>query len=98
MHVSKNFVSIIADAVTSSQSLLLIRCCGSLVAEEPYDIRTKLVRKTWRMFESIGVPLDVSHYNALLRVYLENEHNFNPMKFLASLEEKNIEPNRVFLC
>ena len=39
--------------------------------------------------------MDISHYNALLRVYLENEHSFSPTDFLANLENKGLEPNRV---
>lgn len=39
--------------------------------------------------------MDISHYNALLRVYLENEHPFSPTEFLTDLESKGIEPNRV---
>lgn len=38
--------------------------------------------------------MDISHYNALLRVYLENEHPFSPTEFLTDLESKGIEPNR----
>uniref|UniRef100_A0A1B0GLS0 Pentacotripeptide-repeat region of PRORP domain-containing protein n=1 Tax=Lutzomyia longipalpis TaxID=7200 RepID=A0A1B0GLS0_LUTLO len=39
--------------------------------------------------------MDISHYNALLRVYLENEHPFSPTEFLSDLEAKGVEPNRV---
>lgn len=39
--------------------------------------------------------MDVSHYNALLRVYLENEHPFSPTEFLAEMDARGIEPNRV---
>jgi leucine-rich PPR motif-containing protein len=39
--------------------------------------------------------MDVSHYNALLRVYLENEYLFSPTDFLANMEHKGVEPNRV---
>jgi leucine-rich PPR motif-containing protein len=46
-------------------------------------------------FNTAGVPMDVSHYNALLRVYLENEHAFSPTEFLAKMEHKGVEPNRV---
>ena len=77
---------------------MLIRCCGSLVPEEPAAERTKLVKQIWRLFEKLKVPLDISHYNALLRVYLENEHSFDPMEFLATLNSKAIEPNRVRYC
>lgn len=43
----------------------------------------------------LGVSLDITHYNALLRVYLENEYDFSPTEFLADLEKRGIEPNRV---
>lgn len=74
---------------------MLIRCCGNLVPEEHPKERTKLVQDVWNMLLNMGVKLDISHYNALLRVYLENEYNLDPMKFLKMLEEKKIEPNRV---
>lgn len=38
---------------------------------------------------------DVSHYNALLKVYLQNEHKFSPTDFLAKMEGANVQPNRV---
>lgn len=38
---------------------------------------------------------DVSHYNALLKVYLQNEHKFSPTDFLAKMEEASVQPNRV---
>jgi len=47
------------------------------------------------IFVDSDVPMDISHYNALLRVYLENEHKFNPTEFLQELNSKGIEPNRV---
>ncbi|XP_015265641.1 PREDICTED: leucine-rich PPR motif-containing protein, mitochondrial [Gekko japonicus] len=42
-----------------------------------------------------GAVYDVSHYNALLKVYLQNEHTFSPTEFLTKMEEANIQPNRV---
>uniref|UniRef100_A0A1B6C3W0 Pentacotripeptide-repeat region of PRORP domain-containing protein n=2 Tax=Clastoptera arizonana TaxID=38151 RepID=A0A1B6C3W0_9HEMI len=80
---------------TSSQSLMIIRCCGNLVPEEAPEVRTQLVNQVWNTLEKLGVPMDISHYNALLRVYLENEHKFSPTQFLLTLEEKGIEPNRI---
>lgn len=82
-------------SATSSQSLMVIRCCGNLVPEEMPEVRTALVQEIWKTFNSINVPMDISHYNALLRVYLENEHQFSPTDFLAELESKSLEPNRV---
>ncbi|KAG7155734.1 Leucine-rich PPR motif-containing protein-like 3 [Homarus americanus] len=80
---------------TSTQSLLLLRCCGSLVPEELPEVRNKLVQDIWETLHELRIPLDVSHYNTLLRVYLENEHKFSPTAFLADLEKNDIEPNRV---
>ncbi|XP_037957314.1 leucine-rich PPR motif-containing protein, mitochondrial [Teleopsis dalmanni] len=80
---------------TSSQSLLVIRCCGNLVPEELPEVRTALVQEIWKTLNALNVPMDISHYNALLRVYLENEHQFSPTDFLSEIESKNIEPNRV---
>ncbi|KAK5643251.1 hypothetical protein RI129_007096 [Pyrocoelia pectoralis] len=80
---------------SSSQSLLVIRCCGNLVPEELPEVRTKLVQEIWNTLLKLNVPMDISHYNALLRVYLENEHEFSPTEFLSELESSKIEPNRV---
>lgn len=67
---------------------------GNLVPEELPEVRTRLVKEIWSTLERLNVPMDVSHYNALLRVYLENEHKFSPTEFLAQMEAKGIEPNR----
>lgn len=82
-------------SATSSQSLMVIRCCGNLVPEELPEVRTALVEEIWKTLKAINVPMDISHYNALLRVYLENENNFSPTSFLADLEAQSVEPNRV---
>ncbi|CAG9578979.1 unnamed protein product [Danaus chrysippus] len=81
--------------ITSSQSLLVIRCCGELVPEELPQQRTLLVQKIWNVLTERGIPMDVSHYNALLRVYIENEHPFSPAQFLDEMEKKGLQPNRV---
>lgn len=44
---------------------------------------------------SPGAQYDVSHYNALLKVYLQNEFKFTPTDFLAKMEAANVQPNRV---
>lgn len=68
---------------------------GNLVPEELPEIRTALVQEIWKTLDNLNVPMDISHYNALLRVYLENEHQFSPTEFLADLQSKGVEPNRV---
>lgn len=81
--------------VSSSQSLLLLRCCGSLVPEESLEVRTQFTKEIWETLNALDVPMDISHYNALLRVYLENEYLFSPIDFLENLKLKGVEPNRV---
>lgn len=44
---------------------------------------------------SLDALYDVSHYNALLKVYLQNEFKFSPTDFLAKMEAANVQPNRV---
>lgn len=83
-------------AVTASQGLLLIRSCGSFLREAPPSERSKLAETVWGVLQQLGCPRDVSHYNALLQVYLENEQRFSPTDFLSSMEQgAGIEPNRV---
>lgn len=78
-----------------NQALLLLRSCGSLLPELSLAERTEFAHKIWDKLEKLGVVYDVSHYNALLKVYLQNEHKFSPTDFLAKMERANIQPNRV---
>ncbi|XP_068242472.1 LOW QUALITY PROTEIN: leucine-rich PPR motif-containing protein, mitochondrial-like [Palaemon carinicauda] len=80
---------------SGTQSLLLLRCLGSLLTEELPEVRNKLVQEVWDTLIRFSIPLDISHYNTLLRVYIENGHEFSPIEFLSALENAGIEPNRV---
>ncbi|CAH6778052.1 leucine-rich PPR motif-containing protein, mitochondrial [Phodopus roborovskii] len=78
-----------------NQALLLLRSCGSLLPELSLAERTEFAHKIWDKLEKLGTVYDVSHYNALLKVYLQNEYKFSPTDFLAKMERANIQPNRV---
>ncbi|XP_072292461.1 leucine-rich PPR motif-containing protein, mitochondrial [Eucyclogobius newberryi] len=80
---------------SGNQALLLLRSCGSLLPEIPPGERTELAHHIWEKLQELGAQYDVSHYNALLKVYLQNEFKFSPMDFLAKMESENILPNRV---
>ncbi|XP_064172695.1 leucine-rich PPR motif-containing protein, mitochondrial [Anguilla rostrata] len=80
---------------SGNQALLLLRSCGSLLAELPLSERTDIAHRIWDKLQELGVSYDVSHYNALLKVYLQNEFKFSPTDFLAKMEAANILPNRV---
>ncbi|XP_076190563.1 leucine-rich PPR motif-containing protein, mitochondrial [Aptenodytes patagonicus] len=79
----------------SNQTLLLLRSCGALLPEVLSPERTELAHMIWDKMKELGAVYDTSHYNALLKVYLQNEHKFSPMEFLARMEEANVQPNRV---
>ncbi|XP_020856902.1 leucine-rich PPR motif-containing protein, mitochondrial isoform X1 [Phascolarctos cinereus] len=80
---------------SSNLALLLLRSCGSLLPELKPSERTEFVHRIWDKLQQLGMTYDISHYNALLKVYLQNEHQFSPTDFLAKMEEANIQPNRV---
>ncbi|KAJ8248315.1 hypothetical protein GJAV_G00240690 [Gymnothorax javanicus] len=80
---------------SGNQALLLLRSCGSLLAEVPLSERTDIAHRIWDKLQELGVSYDVSHYNALLKVYLQNEFKFSPTDFLAKMEAANVQPNRV---
>ncbi|XP_008941662.1 PREDICTED: leucine-rich PPR motif-containing protein, mitochondrial, partial [Merops nubicus] len=79
----------------SNQTLLLLRSCGALLPEVLSPERTELAHMIWDKMKEQGAVYDTSHYNALLKVYLQNEHKFSPTEFLAKMEEANVQPNRV---
>ncbi|XP_038669480.1 leucine-rich PPR motif-containing protein, mitochondrial isoform X2 [Scyliorhinus canicula] len=80
---------------SGNQALLLLRSCGSLLPEMQLPERTNFAHRIWDKLQELGAVYDVSHYNALLKVYLQNEHKFSPTDFLAKMESANVQPNRV---
>uniref|UniRef100_A0A5S6N1F4 Leucine-rich PPR motif-containing protein, mitochondrial n=1 Tax=Xenopus tropicalis TaxID=8364 RepID=A0A5S6N1F4_XENTR len=80
---------------SSNQALLLLRSCGSLLPELQMSERTEMAHRIWEKLQELGAVFDVSHYNALLKVYLQNEHKFSPTEYLAKMEAANVQPNRV---
>ena len=61
----------------------LPRLCGSVLDQEQPTTRSALVSKIWGLLETKAVPITVNHYNALLRVHLENGHQFAPEEVLV---------------
>ncbi|XP_075902405.1 leucine-rich PPR motif-containing protein, mitochondrial [Nelusetta ayraudi] len=80
---------------SGNQALLLLRSCGSLLPEVPPPERTDLAHRIWEKLQELGAQYDVSHYNALLKVYLQNDFKFSPTDYLAKMEAANVQPNRV---
>ncbi|CAJ1067089.1 leucine-rich PPR motif-containing protein%2C mitochondrial [Xyrichtys novacula] len=80
---------------SGNHALLLLRSCGSLLPEIPLQERNDFAHRIWEKLQEMGAQYDVSHYNALLKVYLQNDFKFSPTDFLAKMEEAHIQPNRV---
>ena len=54
---------------TPSQALLVIKCCGNVLVDLDRKSRSKIAEKCFNMLKSLSdTPLDISHYNALLKV------------------------------
>lgn len=66
----------------------------NLFPDELPETCIDLVQQIWQTLTNLKIPMDVSHFNALLRVYLESEHTFSPTEFLSDLESNGVEPNR----
>ena len=74
---------------------LVLQCTGDVLNWLPRSQRAQLTQEVWAILESSGAHMDVSHYNMLLRVHLENDHAFSPTEFLAWMDGKGVTPNRV---
>ncbi len=45
--------------------------------------------------QDMQVPLDISHYNTLMRVHMDNDKEFSPTDFLSEIASKGLEANRI---
>ena len=51
------------------EALLLIKCCGEVLVDVDSSRRSQLVQRCLTLLENVqGSKLDISHYNALLKV------------------------------
>ena len=78
----------------SSQALLAIRLCGSVLDQEQPSSRSSLVSTIWSLLEKKGITVTVVHYNALLRVHLENSHQFQPEEVLQDMKTAGVSPDK----
>lgn len=63
-----------------------------MVGEMP-KARAELVQELWKSLENNCI-VDISHYNALLAVHVENEQPISLEATLADLESRKLVPNR----
>ncbi|TRY73427.1 hypothetical protein TCAL_02200 [Tigriopus californicus] len=83
--------------VAHSQSILVLRLCGSVLAHDlaKGEDRTAFANEVWtQLEEEMKVPMTIQHYNALLSVYLENDHTFCPAYFQNRLRNRSVRANQ----
>ncbi|KAL3872661.1 hypothetical protein ACJMK2_035875 [Sinanodonta woodiana] len=79
----------------SDNVVMLIRLFGDPLNDCHPVRRTEMLHQFWEILKGRGFELNVTHYNALLQAYLENNHPFHPVDVLSEMESKHIPPNRV---
>jgi len=83
----------------SSQALLAIRLCGSTLDQEIPSVRVSMVGRIWDLLKKKKIPLTTVHYNALLRVHLENGHKFTPEQVIEEMKTNGASPDKeTFQC
>lgn len=64
------------------------------MSNELPEERTKLLVKLWMLLQSSAVDLGISHYDALLKAYANNNFAIEPEQFLADIKAKGLTPTR----
>ena len=62
--------------------------------QEVASSRRDLVLSIWSLVLEKKLPVTVVHFNALLRVHLENRHKFDPLTILEDMKTQGVEPDR----
>lgn len=83
------------DTLKSMESMLLLRGCSAYLVDASRKERTVFIDQVWKMLKEKNAPLDASHYNALLNVYLDIDYPVDPLEFLETMKNDNVDPNRV---
>uniref|UniRef100_A0AC34R4E8 Uncharacterized protein n=1 Tax=Panagrolaimus sp. JU765 TaxID=591449 RepID=A0AC34R4E8_9BILA len=65
---------------------LFIKCCGLMMSDVPPDNRLTILDRLLKAYKLNGFQLDLPSYNALMEVWLENEHEFNVDQMLQTVE------------
>lgn len=90
-------IPVLDGPLKQSHSVLVLRMCGQQLKEDVpnQSERIDFVHKVWtKLEEDFKVEMKVEHYNALLSVYLELDHQFCPDHIHKRLKKNNIKPNQ----
>lgn len=67
---------------------------GNLLPNEVPQDRTTFAQRIWNALRELNLPISIAQYNSLLKVYVENGHEFEPATILADIEKNGLQPNR----
>ncbi|XP_065845009.1 leucine-rich PPR motif-containing protein, mitochondrial-like [Oscarella lobularis] len=81
------------DDISPVSAYSALQNCGRQLVDASPQARIALADQFISTLRSKGVKLDVSHYNALLSVFIDNGHNFSPLEFLTRLQTEGIQPS-----
>lgn len=81
------------EDITPKESLLLLKCCGPLMYNKTKAKRNQLLNELWTILKEKRVPLDIMHYNLLIKMYTENERPFDPEQILDEIKSADLRPN-----
>lgn len=76
------------DQLTDVDAIEVLECCRSKHVQQ-----THVLDDIWTELKSKTVPLNLQHYNALLRIYIEKERIFSPSAMLDEMIERGMKPN-----
>lgn len=65
-----------------------------MMPEELPEIRSKLFEQLLKSLNKLQFKLNISHYNAVLKVYLDNRISISPVQFLEDIKTEGVIPNR----
>ncbi|KAL2738561.1 hypothetical protein V1477_011920 [Vespula maculifrons] len=76
----------------SSQAFSTLHYCALLI-QCTEEQRIKFINTFWKLCNIYNVPMNVSLYNMLLQLYVQNKYKFSPLEILSDMKKRSIEPN-----
>lgn len=72
----------------NQMAMVIIRSFGSRMSLDRAAQKLNLLEEVWLTLPKLGVCYNVEHYNAALRVLIENEESFSPIQVLLEMESQ----------
>lgn len=76
------------DPLVDIDAIEVLKCCGSEHIQQ-----THVLDDIWTELKLKSVPLNVQHYNALLRIYIQKEKIFSPRALFDEIIGRGMNPN-----